>query len=154
MTRDRRVIEAMSSPSDEFSSRTRSAVTHMEWTYRRAVGAPRRHRSARNNHGAGTPAFPSWPLAGWFNKAMPTHLHRIPRTKRRIKNFPDLLAAIIPPRLASDPWQARIAGEYHGSSSRNESVKGTHPRAMMASITRRSPDIPGTDAHPNISGAC
>ena len=24
----------------------------------------------------------------------------------------------------------------------------------MASITRRSPDIPGTDAHPNIRGAC
>ena len=24
----------------------------------------------------------------------------------------------------------------------------------MASITRRSRDIPGTDAHPNISGAC
>ena len=34
MSRDRRVIEAMSSPSGEFSSRTRSAVTHMERTLR------------------------------------------------------------------------------------------------------------------------
>ena len=53
-----------------------------------------------------------------------------PRANRRIKNFSDLVAAVISARLASDRWQARIADEYHGSSPRNESVEKTHPRAM------------------------
>ena len=44
MSRDRRVIEAMSSPSDEFSSRTRSAVTHMERTYRHDYHRRTKHR--------------------------------------------------------------------------------------------------------------
>ena len=44
MSQDRRVIEAMSSPSDEFSSRTRSAVTHMERTYRHDSHLRTKHR--------------------------------------------------------------------------------------------------------------